>query len=131
MPGTGTVLTMPGLIGGILPLNTGTFHSVAYAQLRIYWQDRGIKEPSLLTNKISFVTNLLPRDKRSTDTLDVVGEIEWAKARRISPETYFAEAEKHERTPPLALQEISNIFKNYEFYNFFPKNLINKYVYFK
>ena len=35
----------------------GTFHSVAYAQLRIYWQDRGIKEPSLLTNKISFVTN--------------------------------------------------------------------------
>ena len=92
----------------------GTFHSVAYAQLRIYWQDRGIKEPSLLTNKISFVTNLLPRDKRSTDTLDVVGEIEWAKARRISPETYFAEAEKHERTPPLALQEISNIYKNYE-----------------
>ena len=28
MPGTGTVLTMPGLIGGRLPLNTGTFHSV-------------------------------------------------------------------------------------------------------
>ena len=92
----------------------GTFHSVAYAQLRIYWQDRGIKEPTLLTNKISFVTNLLPRDKRATDTLDVVAEIEWAKARRISPETYFAEAEKHERTPPLALQEISNIYKSYE-----------------
>ena len=53
----------------------GTFHSVAYAQLRIYWQDRGIKEPTLLTNKISFVTNLLPRDKRATDTLDVVAEI--------------------------------------------------------
>ena len=92
----------------------GTFHSVAYSQLRIYWQDRGIKEPTLLTNKISFVTNLLPRDKRSTDTLDIVAEIEWAKARRISPETYFSEAEKHERTPPLGLQEVSNIFKSYE-----------------
>jgi len=92
----------------------GTFHSVAYSQLRIYWQDRGIKEPTLLTNKISFVTNLLPRDKRSTDTLDIVTEIEWAKARRISPETYFSEAEKHGRTPPLGLQEVSNIFKSYE-----------------
>ncbi|MED5276560.1 MAG: UvrD-helicase domain-containing protein, partial [Actinomycetota bacterium] len=69
----------------------GTFHSVAYSQLRIYWQDRGIKEPTLLTNKISFITNLLPRDRRSTDTLDVVAEIEWAKARRITPETYFSE----------------------------------------
>ena len=92
----------------------GTFHSVAYSQLRIYWQDRGIKEPTLLTNKISFVTNLLPRDKRSTDTLDVVAEIEWAKARRIAPETYFSEAEKHGRTPPLALQEVSAIYKSYE-----------------
>ena len=92
----------------------GTFHSVAYSQLRIYWQDRGIKEPTLLTNKISFVTNLMPRDKRSTDTLDIVAEIEWAKARRISPETYFAEAENHGRTPPLGLQEVSNIFKSYE-----------------
>ena len=92
----------------------GTFHSVAYSQLRIYWQDRGIKEPTLLTNKISFVTNLLPRDKRSTDTLDIVTEIEWAKARRISPETYFSEAENHGRTPPLGLQEVSNIFKSYE-----------------
>ena len=92
----------------------GTFHSVAYSQLRIYWQDRGIKEPTLLTNKISFVTNLLPRDKRSTDTLDVVAEIEWAKARRIAPETYFSEAEKHGRTPPLTLQEVSAIYKSYE-----------------
>ena len=92
----------------------GTFHSVAYSQLRIYWQDRGIKEPTLLTNKISFVTNLLPRDKRSTDTLDVVAEIEWAKARRIAPETYFSEAEKHGRTPPLELQEVSAIYKSYE-----------------
>ena len=92
----------------------GTFHSVAYSQLRIYWQDRGIKEPTLLTNKISFVTNLLPRDRRSTDTLDVVAEIEWAKARRITPETYFSEAEKHGRTPPLALQEVSTIYKSYE-----------------
>ena len=92
----------------------GTIHSVAYSQLRIYWQDRGIKEPTLLTNKISFVTNLLPRDKRSTDTLDVVAEIEWAKARRIAPETYFSEAEKHGRPPPLALQEVSAIYKSYE-----------------
>ncbi|HJO98672.1 MAG: ATP-dependent DNA helicase UvrD2 [Acidimicrobiales bacterium] len=92
----------------------GTFHSVAYAQLRIWWNDNDITEPQLLDRKFGLVTSLLPRDKRATDTLDVVGEIEWAKARRVTPERYTAAAEEAGRNPPLPLTVMAGIFKDYE-----------------
>jgi DNA helicase-2/ATP-dependent DNA helicase PcrA len=41
-------------------LAAGTFHSVAYAQLRSRWADRGIEPPSLLDRKVGFVARLLP-----------------------------------------------------------------------
>lgn len=92
----------------------GTFHSVAYSQLRTWWRDRDMPEPRLLDRKMGFVTPLLPRDRRSTDALDVIGEIEWAKARRIRPETYIGAAEAADRTPPLQLPVVARIFGDYE-----------------
>ncbi|MBL6923846.1 MAG: ATP-dependent DNA helicase UvrD2 [Acidimicrobiia bacterium] len=92
----------------------GTFHSVAYAQLRIWWNDNNISEPELIDSKYSLVNSLLPRDKRSTDTLDVIGEIEWAKARRVTPERYAAAAEEAGRNPPLPLTILAGVFKDYE-----------------
>jgi len=92
----------------------GTFHSVAYAQLRIWWNDNNISEPELIDSKYGLVNSLLPRDKRSTDTLDVIGEIEWAKARRVTPERYAAAAEEAGRNPPLPLTILAGVFKDYE-----------------
>jgi len=92
----------------------GTFHAVAYAQLRTYWRDRDQREPDLLDRKMGFITSLLPRDRRTTDALDVLGEIEWAKARRIRPETYAEAAERLERDPALALPIIARIYRDYE-----------------
>jgi DNA helicase-2/ATP-dependent DNA helicase PcrA len=92
----------------------GTFHSVAYAQLRTYWSERNQREPELLASKYSFVTPLLPRDRRSTDALDVVSEIEWAKARRIPPEAYAGRAEALGRTPPMPPSTIARIYREYE-----------------
>ena len=87
----------------------GTFHSVAYAQLRTLWSERGQREPDLLGSKHYFVTPLLPRDRRSTDVVDVVSEIEWAKARRIPPEAYAGRAEELGRTPPMSPSTIARI----------------------
>ncbi|MGE4566370.1 MAG: UvrD-helicase domain-containing protein, partial [Acidimicrobiales bacterium] len=44
----------------------GTFHAIALAQLRNWWQDNGQKEPELLTRKVGFIAPLLPRDRRTT-----------------------------------------------------------------
>jgi len=92
----------------------GTFHSVAYAQLRTLWRDNDMPEPGMLDRKFLLVTSLLPRDRRSTDVLDVIGEIEWAKARRFIPETYAAGAEEAGRHPPLPLTVMARIFDEYE-----------------
>ena len=92
----------------------GTFHSVAYAQLRTWWRENDRKEPELLVRKMGFVAPLLPRDHRATAALDVIGEIEWAKARRIRPGAYPDAAEAAGRTPPLPLPSIARIFQDYE-----------------
>ena len=92
----------------------GTFHAVAYAQLRVFWRDRDLPEPELIDRKVPLVTKLIPRDSRSTDALDVVSEIEWAKARRIRPEAYPAEAEAQRREPPLPLPTVARIYREYE-----------------
>jgi DNA helicase-2/ATP-dependent DNA helicase PcrA len=92
----------------------GTFHAVAYAQLRTWWHENDVREPELLDRKFRTITPLLPRDRRSTDVLDVVTEIEWAKARRIPPEAYADRAEGFGRNPPLPPSTIARIYRDYE-----------------
>jgi len=93
---------------------TGTFHAVAYAQLRNFWREKSLPEPELLTRKAAFITALLPRDYRSTKVLDVVGEIEWAKARRIHPQAYAGMAEDEGRDIGIASELVGQIYHEYE-----------------
>jgi len=95
----------------------GTFHAVAYAQLRARWADRDIRPPDLLDRKVGFVARLLPRSVGSAGkaaVLDVVTEIEWAKARALSPDDYFAEAQRLHRRAPLPQKDMAAVFERYE-----------------
>ncbi len=92
----------------------GTFHAVALAQLRTWWRENDHREPELLDRKISMVRPRVPRDHRATAALDVVAEIEWAKARRIRPEAYASSAEAAGRTPPLPGPTVARIYAEYE-----------------
>jgi len=92
----------------------GTFHAVALAQLRTWWHETDQREPDLLDRKMGIIGPLVPRDKRSTVALDVVAEIEWAKARRIRPEAYAALAEEAGRTPPFPTPTVARIYAEYE-----------------
>ena len=76
-----TRLNRLGLRDGV---HAGTFHSIAYAQLRQRWEERGIKPPELLDRKVGFVARLVGGKDRSLP-LDVVSELEWAAARRVTP----------------------------------------------
>ncbi len=96
----------------------GTFHSVAYAQLRSFWTDRDIRPPALLDRKVGFVARLLtPAERkgdRGTEALDIVGEIEWAKARMIDPDGYVAATRSARREPAIDVQTVARVYQRYE-----------------
>ncbi|MEA3078566.1 MAG: ATP-dependent helicase UvrD/PcrA, partial [Actinomycetota bacterium] len=95
----------------------GTFHAVAYAQLRRRWADRGEQAPALLDRKVRIIAPLLGRPRPGTAAVqaaDVAGEIEWAKARMVPPSQYEVEAERAGRTPPLSPAEMASIYERYE-----------------
>lgn len=93
------------------PVAAGTFHSIAYAQLRSRWADRDITPPDLLDRKVGFVARLVPRDVQA---IDVVAEIEWAKARRIPPSGYVEGAARAARTPPVPASVVADCYARYE-----------------
>jgi len=95
-------------------VHAGTFHAIAYAQLRQRWQDRGVRPPELLDRKLGFLARLVPRrGGNSTLALDVLGEIEWASARALQPTDYPAAAQRSRRRPPLDPGEIVGIWEAY------------------
>ncbi|MDP9071170.1 MAG: ATP-dependent DNA helicase UvrD2, partial [Actinomycetota bacterium] len=97
----------------------GTFHGVAYAQLRRRWADRGERAPTLLERKARLLAPLLPRARSargagSVQTADLAAEIEWAKARMVPPSAYPAEVEAAGRTPPVPVSTMAAIYERYE-----------------
>ena len=94
---------------------TGTFHAIAYAQLRQWWQDTGQRAPKLTESKMRLVAPLVgARRTNAVQPVDVVSEIEWAKARLLTPDTYAAEVERLERRPPLGIEAMTDVYRRYE-----------------
>ena len=92
----------------------GTFHAIALAQLRQRWEERGERAPTLLERKVGFVARLVPRVNDRTTPLDLVAEIEWAKARRILPENYAKAAQIADRKPPMEPERVARVYEDYE-----------------
>jgi DNA helicase-2/ATP-dependent DNA helicase PcrA len=103
-----------------LPGVTGrTFHAHALSQLRHFWPARheGAPLPELLDSKLPIIGRLarqLPGHYRFTPSKDLADEIEWAKARRIAPKAYEAEAAAARREPPIPVDLLVRIFGDYE-----------------
>src|SRR3954453_21073416 len=91
----------------------GTFHAVAYAQLRRSWADRHVQPPALLERKGQILGRLLGRGS-ALKAVDVAGEIEWAKARMVSPADYPREAAAARRRPPMAAEGLAQLYDRYE-----------------
>jgi DNA helicase II / ATP-dependent DNA helicase PcrA len=92
----------------------GTFHGIAYAQLRRYWADNNRAAPGLLERKASLVARVLPRGLGETAVLDVISEIEWAKARVVSADEYESAALAADRRPPAPLALMAEAYRRYE-----------------
>jgi DNA helicase-2/ATP-dependent DNA helicase PcrA len=100
----------------------GTFHSVAYAQLRQRWADRGEVPPTLLERKAGLLGRIMkPSSGSPPDGIarirllgDLAGEIEWAKARMVLPSDYPEASADAGRRPALPTPEVASLYAAYE-----------------
>jgi DNA helicase II / ATP-dependent DNA helicase PcrA len=96
---------------GVEGVRASTFHSAALALLRRFHGDPGkiLSTKALLLRRIG---NGLPMPYKFRPAGDLATEIEWAKNRRLTPETYLAGLGEHE--PPIPADLSVRVFREYE-----------------
>src|ERR687892_1008337 len=98
---------------GMHAATASTFHAAARRQLAYYWpmiHDRPL--PEVLDSKLRIIAPLarsLPGGYRFTPAKDLADEIEWAKVRRMTPDTYTPE-----REPPVPPDVFVTLWRRYE-----------------
>jgi DNA helicase-2/ATP-dependent DNA helicase PcrA len=95
-------------VGGV---TARTFHSAALGQL--HWlgepPQRILVSKALMLRQIG---NTLPQPYRFRPAGDLATEVEWAKNRRLTPETYLEGLGEHE--PPIPSDLMLRVFRRYE-----------------
>jgi len=97
---------------GVAGVEARTFHSAALSQLR---RARGDAPGRILSTKallLRQIGNTLPPPFRFRPAGDLATEVEWAKNRRLRPETYRAGLGDHE--PPIPENLMYTVFREYE-----------------
>ena len=101
-------------MGEASSVETGTFHSIAYRQVKARWKDLGIRdEPDLISNQGSYLSRVLPKSFNHAERNFILAEINWATARRISVDDYISEAENAGRLDVVPLVSVSEYFQKY------------------
>jgi DNA helicase-2/ATP-dependent DNA helicase PcrA len=97
-------------------LTSGTFHGVALAQLRRQATERGWEQPRVLDHKGRLLGPLLGGRGRHTAAAvnDVAAEIEWAKARLITPDEFADAARAASRRLARPAAELAELYARYE-----------------
>lgn len=95
----------------------GTFHAVAWGVLRTRWSDQRRDAPTLLDRKGRLLAEVAPkgmgRDGRA-GIGELASEIEWAKARMITPDTYVASLAAAGRRPAIRAEAVAEAYAAYE-----------------
>ena len=94
-------------------ITTGTFHSLAYAQLHERWAERGVVAPAMLDRKFGVIAGLLGRRADQNTIRDVLGELEWIAARDITFDAYGFESERNGRTSPVPIAQLVDVADRY------------------
>ena len=95
---------------------TGTFHGVAYAQLRGRWADEGRLAPELLVRKSRLLQDIVggSRGQSQLSAGQLAAEIEWAKARLTGPDGYADAVATARRRTPSPPKRIADLYRRYE-----------------
>jgi DNA helicase-2/ATP-dependent DNA helicase PcrA len=97
-------------------VTAGTFHAIALAQLRRAAADAGRAPPNVLDRKVRLLLPLVGERGREGALVagELAAEIEWAKARLITPDGYEHAAAAAGRTPPRPAGQVASIYRGYE-----------------
>lgn len=106
-------------------VTAGTFHALALAQLRRLAADRGREPPRVVADKSRLVKPLLRSGRApggggagggasGVAVADVVAEIEWAKARMVTPDRFAAAAHAAGRRLPCPAPDLADVYDRYE-----------------
>ena len=107
------LITRLGRLGLGRSVTAGTFHSVAYAQLRDRWAVSNIAPPGLIADRVDFIGRRgCVGGGVSPEQVDA--EIGWAKARLHTPENYLDAIERADRYPPAPAELLAACFARYE-----------------
>jgi DNA helicase-2/ATP-dependent DNA helicase PcrA len=103
---------------GVERVQARTFHAAALRQLTYFWpRVAGGEMPRLVESKFSLVGNAASRTRlrpSGPELRDLVSEIEWAKARLVTPASYEAAAAALHREPPFEPETVAEVFATYE-----------------
>ncbi len=98
-------------------VTAGTFHAVAWGLLRTRWADLRRTPPTLLDRKGPLLREVAPkvpgRDVRSV-VGDLASEIEWAKARMVTPDAYADAIADAKRRPAMRPELVAEAYASYE-----------------
>lgn len=97
---------------------TGTFHATAFGLLRQRWADQGKPAPTVVSDRRRLLAEVLGegsrRPERTATLAELTAEIDWARARLVTPDRYEAQARAEARTPLAGLARTAEIFADYE-----------------
>ncbi|MGI8407842.1 MAG: ATP-dependent helicase, partial [Actinomycetota bacterium] len=97
---------------GVQGVKARTFHSAALAQLRNLAENPPGQILASKAGPLRQLANSLPAPYRFRPSADLANEIEWAKNRRLTPDTYAGSLGDHE--PPIPVDLMQPIFRRYE-----------------
>jgi len=103
-----------GVPGGV---SAGTFHAMAFAQLRRHWVDHDIRPPVVVDDPIRLVRAAASPwpSVKPKDAAALLGELHWAQVRMLSPDAYAAAARRAGRDAWLDLShdDVANVYSSY------------------
>ena len=103
---------------GVERVQARTFHAAALRQLTYFWpRVVGGETPRIVESKFALVGNAAGRARlrpSSAELRDLISEIEWAKARLVSPAAYEAAAAALHREPPYGAESMTAVYAEYE-----------------
>jgi DNA helicase-2/ATP-dependent DNA helicase PcrA len=97
---------------GVDAARASTFHSAALAQLSFFGRVRDLQVLASKALPLRWIGNGLPRPYKFKPAADLATEVEWAKNRRLTPESYLDGLDEHE--PPLPPELMQRVFRDYE-----------------
>ncbi len=86
----------------------GTFHAVCLGLLRQKWDDDGRRHPTVVSDRTRLVAEVLGEKQRGR-LHDLVQEIDWARARRITPAHYAAAAKRNGRPTSASGRDVARV----------------------